>query len=263
MICDKWAHAYTEQGGVSWCNSGISCKLVDGDKGKITADLVEQAINPPDFYHSPLTSLVCLENTTNKGGGACYDLETILSIRAVCDTHHLGLHLDGARLYNAIVANNHDPKDFGKAFDTISLCLSKGLGAPMGTVLMGNADLMKNAIRIRKILGGGMRQVGYMAAAAYYALHHHVDRLKVDHDRAKDIEKALTNHPFIQAVEHVETNIVIFYLKPHLDEIKFMRDLEEKGIRISNMGNGKMRLVTHLDYTEDQHEYFLKTLKSL
>lgn len=263
LICDKWAHVYNYEGGGASFNSGVSCRLVDGDKGKITADLVEAAINPPDFYHSPLTSLVCLENTTNKGGGACYDLETIRSIRAVCDKHGLGLHLDGARLYNAIVANNHDPKDFGKEFDTISLCLSKGLGAPMGTVLMGNDDLMKNAMRIRKILGGGMRQVGYMAAAAYYALHNHVDRLKVDHERAKDIENVLNDHPLIKAVDHVETNIVIFNLQPHLDEIKFMRDLEEKGIRISNMGNGKMRLVTHLDYTEEQHEYFLKTLKAL
>lgn len=263
LICDKWAHVYNYEGGGVSFNSGVSCRLVDGDKGKITADLVEAAINPPDFYHSPLTSLVCLENTTNKGGGACYDLKTIRSIRAVCDKHGLGLHLDGARLYNAIVANNHDPKDFGKEFDTISLCLSKGLGAPMGTVLMGNDDLMKNAMRVRKVLGGGMRQVGYMAAAAYYALHNHVDRLKVDHERAKDIENALSDHRFIKAVDHVETNIVIFNLQPHLDEIKFMRDLEEKGIRISNMGNGKMRLVTHLDYTEDQHEFFLNTLKSL
>jgi threonine aldolase len=181
----------------------------------------------------------------------------------VCDKNGLGLHLDGARLYNAIVANNHDPKDFGHSFNSISLCLSKGLGAPMGTVLMGNSDLMKNAIRIRKVLGGGMRQVGYMAAGAYYALHHHVDRLSVDHQRAKDIEKALSEHPFIKAVDHVETNIVIFYLQPHLDEIQFMRDLEEKGIRISNMGNGKMRLVTHLDYTEAQHSYFLETIKAL
>lgn len=263
LICDKWAHVYNYEGGGVSFNSGVSCRLVDGDKGKITADLVEEAINPPDFYHSPLTSLVCLENTTNKGGGACYDLETIRSIRAVCDKHGLGLHLDGARLYNAIVANNHDPKDFGKEFDTISLCLSKGLGAPMGTVLIGNDNLMKNAMRVRKVLGGGMRQVGYMAAAAFYALHNHVDRLKIDHERAKDIEKVLSEHPLIKAVDHVETNIVIFNLQPHLDETKFMKDLEEKGIRISNMGNGKMRLVTHLDYTEDQHEYFLNTLKSL
>jgi len=263
LICDKWAHVYNYEGGGASFNSGVSCKLVDGDKGKITAQLVEEAINPPDFYHSPLTSLVCLENTTNKGGGACYDLETIRSIRTVCDKHGLGLHLDGARLYNAIVAHNHDPKDFGKEFDTISLCLSKGLGAPMGTVLMGNHDLMKGAMRVRKVLGGGMRQVGYMAAGAYYALHHHVDRIKIDHERAKDIENTLNDHPLIKAVDHVETNIVIFYLQPHLDEIKFMRDLEEKGIRISNMGNGKMRLVTHLDYTEDQHNFFLKTLKAL
>jgi threonine aldolase len=263
LICDKWAHVYNYEGGGVSFNSGVSCKLVDGDKGKITAQLVEEAINPPDFYHSPLTSLVCLENTTNKGGGACYDLETIHAIRAVCDKHGLGLHLDGARLYNAIVANNHDPKDFGSAFDTISLCLSKGLGAPMGTVLMGNAEVMKNAMRVRKVLGGGMRQVGYMAAAAYYALHHHVDRLHIDHQRAKEIEAILQQHPLVKSVDHVETNIVIFNLQPHLDEAEFMKTLEEKGIRISNMGNGKMRLVTHLDYTQEQHDYFLDSITSL
>ena len=173
------------------------------------------------------------------------------------------MHLDGARLYNAIVANQHDPRDFGKEFDTISLCLSKGLGAPMGTVLMGKSKLMKGAMRVRKVLGGGMRQVGFMASAAYYALHHHVDRLTIDHQKAKDIEQALSAHPSIQAVDHVETNIVIFYLKPDLSEVKFMSELEEKGIRISNMGNGKMRLVTHLDYTDDQHEYFLNTISSM
>ena len=263
LICDKWAHVYNYEGGGVSFNSGVSCKLVDGDMGKITAELVEAAINPPDFYHSPLTSLVCLENTTNKGGGACYDLDSIKAIRAVCDKHKLGLHLDGARLYNAIVANAHNPKDFGKEFDTISLCLSKGLGAPMGTVLMGNQDLMKNAIRVRKILGGGMRQVGYMAAAAYYALHHNVDRLAIDHERAKDIEQALTQNPLVNSVDPVETNIVIFYLNSGLDEAKFIAHLEEKDIRISTMGGGKMRLVTHLDYTQKHHEYFLETLASL
>lgn len=263
LICDKWAHVFNYEGGGVAFNSGVSCKLVDGDRGKISADLVKDAINPPDFYHSPRTSLVCLENTTNKGGGACYDLDNIREIKKVCQQNGLGLHLDGARLFNALVAKNQDPKDFGNLFDTISVCLSKGLGAPMGTVLIGNDQLMKNAIRVRKILGGGMRQIGIVASGAYYALHNHVERLKIDHNRAQEVGKALSSHPAIAEVEDIETNIVIFYLQAKLDETEFMKNLESKGIRISNMGNGKMRLVTHLDYTDDQHNYFLETLKNL
>ena len=263
LICDKWAHVFNYEGGGVAFNSGVSCKLVDGDRGKISADLVKDAINPPDFYHSPRTSLVCLENTTNKGGGACYDLDSIREIKTVCQQNGLGLHLDGARLFNALVAKNQDPKDFGNLFDTISVCLSKGLGAPMGTVLIGKDKLMKNAIRVRKVLGGGMRQIGIVASGAYFALHNHVERLKIDHNRAQEIGKALSSHPAIAEVEDIETNIVIFYLQAELDETEFMKNLEAKGIRISNMGNGKMRLVTHLDYTDAQHNYFLDTLKNL
>ena len=154
LICDKWAHVYNYEGGGVSFNSGVSCKLIDGDRGIITADQVVKNINPPDFYHSPLTSLVCLENTTNKGGGACYDFNEILKIKEVCDSNGLGLHLDGARLMNAIVAKKQNPKDYGKVLDTISVCLSKGLGTPLGTVLLGTHKLMKNAIRVRKVLGG-------------------------------------------------------------------------------------------------------------
>ncbi|WP_127845453.1 threonine aldolase family protein [Psychroflexus aestuariivivens] len=263
LICDKWAHVFNYEGGGVAFNSGVSCKLVDGHRGKITADLVKEAINPPDFYHSPLSSLVCLENTTNKGGGACYDLDNIREIKKVCQQNGLGLHLDGARLFNALVAKNQDPKDFGNLFDTISVCLSKGLGAPMGTVLIGKDKLMKNAIRVRKVLGGGMRQIGVMASGAYYALHNHVERLEIDNNRALEIGQALGKHSAISEVEEIETNIVIFYLHKEFDEIEFMRNLESKGIRISNMGNGKMRLVTHLDYKDAQHNYFLDTLKNL
>jgi len=260
LICDKWAHVYNYEGGGASFNSGVSCKLIDGNRGMINAEQVEQAINPPDFYHSPLTSLVCLENTTNKGGGACYDLDTIGEIRKVCDEHKLGLHLDGARLMNAIVAKGQEPKDFGALTDTISVCFSKGLGTPLGTVLVGKKDLMKNAIRIRKILGGGMRQVGFMAAAGLYALDHHVSRLADDHSHAKEIALALEESSFVQKVEPTETNIVIFYLNKDLSEEKFMNDLKSEGILISDMGDGKLRIVTHLDYTSEMHEFFLDFL---
>ncbi len=263
LICDKWAHVYNYEGGGVSFNSGVSCKLLDGDRGMITAAQVEENINPPDFYHSPLTSLVCLENTTNKGGGACYDLEEIKKVRKVCNKHNLGLHLDGARLFNALVAKNESAKDYGKLFDTISICLSKGLGTPMGSVLIGDKELMKNAIRVRKVLGGGMRQVGFMAAAGIYALDHHVERLAIDHKRASEIGNVLNDRAYVGKVEPVETNIVIFYLQDPSNEAKFMKQLEKENIRISNMGHGKLRIVTHLDYSEEMHHRFLEVLETI
>jgi len=162
LICDKYAHIYNYEGGGASFNSGVSCKLVDGDRGMMTAAQVEEAINPPDFHHSPLTSLVCIENTTNKGGGACWDFEELKKIRKVCLAHNLKYHLDGARLWNALVAKQENPKDYGKLFDSISVCLSKGLGCPVGSVLVGGKELIANALRVRKILGGGMRQSGFL-----------------------------------------------------------------------------------------------------
>ncbi|PKP25571.1 MAG: threonine aldolase [Bacteroidetes bacterium HGW-Bacteroidetes-2] len=261
LICDKWAHVYNYEGGGVSFNSGVSCKLVDGHRGMITAKQVEENINPPDFYHSPMTSLVCLENTTNKGGGACYDLEEIKKIRAVCTKNNLGLHLDGARIFNALVAKGESPKHYGELFDTISICLSKGLGTPLGSVLVGNVNIMKKAIRVRKVLGGGMRQVGFMAAAGLYALDNHIDRLAEDHRRAKEIREVLKAQSYVKEVEPVETNIVIFYLQPDKNENKFLQNLASKNIIISSMGQGKLRIVTHLDYTAKMHERFLEVLK--
>jgi len=263
LICDKWAHVFNYEGGGVSFNSGVSCKLVDGDRGMITASQVEENINAPDFYHSPLTSLVCLENTTNKGGGACYELDTIKEIREVCDKHELGLHLDGARLFNAFAEKDYTPKDFGKLFDTISVCLSKGLGTPMGSVLIGNKELMKNAIRVRKVLGGGMRQVGFMAAAGIYALDHHLDQLKIDNERAAELSILLEKQAYVKKLEPTETNIIIFYLQDSVKEMDFMKKLSEKNIRISNMGQGKLRIVTHLDYTSEMHDYFKQTLEEI
>ncbi len=263
LICDKWAHIYNYEGGGVSFNSGVSCKLVDGHRGMITASQVEENINPPDFYHSPLTSLVCLENTTNKGGGACYDFDEFKKIREVCDKHGLGLHLDGARLFNALVAKNEEPLEYGKIFNTISVCLSKGLGTPLGTVLIGNKEIMKNAIRVRKVLGGGMRQVGFMAAAGIFALENNVERLAVDHKRASEIGEVLKNQDYVGEVEPVETNIVIFYLKDPSAEVNFMKKLQQENIRISNMGQGKLRIVTHLDYTAEMHDRFLSVLEKI
>lgn len=262
LIADKWAHVYNFEGGGASFNSGVSCKLIDGDRGMITAAQVEENINPPDFYHSPLTGLVCLENTTNKGGGACYNFDEMVAIRKVCDEHNLGLHLDGARIWNAIVAKQQDPRDFGKVFDTISVCLSKGLGTPMGSVLIGKSEIMKKAMRVRKVLGGGMRQIGIMAAAGIYALDNHLERLAEDHKRASEIAKTLSKQSYIRKVEPTETNIVIFYLAKEISEENFISALSKKEIKISSMGQGKLRIVTHLDYTPAMHERFLNILQS-
>ncbi len=261
LIADKYAHVYNYEGGGVSFNSGVSCKLLDGHRGMVTAEQVEAAINPPDFYHSPLTSLVCIENTTNKGGGACYDFEEIKKIRQVCDRHHLGYHLDGARLWNALVAKNERVTQYGEVFDSISVCLSKGLGAPIGSVLVGNKGIMEHAIRIRKILGGGMRQLGYLAAAGLYAIEHHIDRLAEDHKRAKEIGEVLQKLPFVKQVEPVDTNIVIFVIDG--DDKEFIAEMASKNVHFYGMGQGKLRLVTHLEYTQEKHEYFLELLTSV
>ncbi len=263
LIADKWAHVYNYEGGGVSFNSGVSCKLIDGHRGMITADQVEVNINPPDFYHSPLTSLVCLENTTNKGGGACYDFGEIEEIRKVCDRHRLGLHLDGARLWNALVAKKEDPKDYGRIFDTISVCLSKGLGTPMGSVLLGKSRLMEKAIRVRKVLGGGMRQIGFMAAAGIYAIDNNLERLADDHKKALEISEVLQKQSYVAYVEPTETNIVIFYLSKSISEEKFIATLQQKNIKISSMGQGKLRIVTHLDYTDAMHHRLLQVLEEL
>ncbi|QXP52723.1 low specificity L-threonine aldolase [Cellulophaga sp. HaHa_2_1] len=264
LICDKYAHVYNYEGGGISFNSGVSCKLVDGNRGMMTALQVAEAINPPDFYHSPLTTLVSIENTTNKGGGACWDFEELKKIQAVCKAHHLGYHLDGARLWNAMVAKNETPQQYGELFDTISVCFSKGLGCPVGSVLVGNKDIMQKAIRIRKLLGGGMRQAGYLAAAATYALDHHVDRLVEDHRRAKEIGELLMRLAFIQKVEPIETNIIIFEINESLlSAERFLEKLKANNVHIIGMGQGKLRIVTHLDYTEEMHEAFLSILNKI
>lgn len=263
VICDKYAHIYHYEGGGASFNSGVSCCLVDGNRGMITADLVSNAINDPEFYHAPLTSLVSIENTTNKGGGACYDLQTLQEIKQVCTDNKLKYHLDGARLWNALVAKNQHPKQFGALFDTISVCFSKGLGAPVGSVLLGSKADMHRALRIRKIFGGGMRQSGYLAAAGLYALQNNINRLADDHRRAQELGTLLEKMPWVANVEPVETNILIFGLQPSIDESLFMLRLKEKGIAISSMGHGKLRIVTHLDYKEVMHDYVKEVFSKL
>src|SRR5215471_3375413 len=190
VICDENAHVYQYEGGGIAFNSGASVKLLPGDRGRITAKQVKIAINSDD-NHKAHTSLVCLENTSNRGGGSCYDFEEIRKIREVCKDSNLRFHLDGARLFNALVEKNETPKQYGEIFDSVSICLSKGLGCPVGSVLIGKRDFIKKARRVRKVFGGGMRQAGFLAAAGIYALQNHISRLKEDHRHAKQIGEVL------------------------------------------------------------------------
>lgn len=263
LIADKYSHIFHfEAGGVSF-NSGVSCNLLEGNRGMITAEQVAAAINNPNFFHSPLTSLVCLENTTNVGGGACYELEEIQKIKAVCEANNLKLHLDGARIWNALVAKRQNPKDFGKLFDTISVCFSKGLGAPVGSVLLGDKKTIQRALRIRKVLGGAMRQSGYLASAAIYALENNIKLLTEDHRRAKELANVLKKKSWVATIEPVETNILIFSLVPEYKDEVLIEKLKQKNISISAIGNRKLRIVTHLDYREVMHTYVIETLAKM
>jgi threonine aldolase len=223
---------------------------------------VRDAINPDDV-HRANTSLVCLENTSNRGGGSCYSLEEIKNIRAVCTEHHLALHLDGARLFNALVANGESAETYGDTFDSISICLSKSLGCPVGSVLLGNAPFIKKARRIRKAFGGGMRQAGYLAAAGIYALQHHVDRLKEDHEHARQIEAALQGKAFVAGVLPVETNIIIFSVQEPYTATALVAKLKEQHILAYAIAPMQVRLVLHLDITPEMVERTIAVLKHL
>lgn len=263
IIADKYSHVYLYEGGGASFNSGVSFNLLDGDRGMINADQVAEAINDPEFYHSALTSLVCVENTTNKGGGACYELEDLQKIREVCVANNLKLHMDGARIWNALMAKKQNPKAFGQICDTISVCLSKGLGAPIGSLLLGDKTTIHRALRIRKMLGGGMRQVGYLAAAGLYAIENNIAKLPEDHRRAKELAKVLAKATWVASVEPVETNIIIFSVAASYKPIRVIEKLKQKNISLSAFGGNKLRMVTHLDYREVMHNYVLDTIAKL
>ena len=261
LFCDKWSHVYNYEGGGAAFNSGVSCKLIDGDRGMFTAEQLKVVSAGRADIHVPYSRLVCVENTTNKGGGACWDFEELKKIRQVCLDQNLDYHLDGARLFNALVAKNETPKQYGELFDTISICLSKGLGAPVGSILLGSKTHIAKALRIRKLFGGAMRQVGFLAAAGIYALDNNIERLADDHKKAKDIEQLLNSLSYIKKVEPVETNIIIFYVKDHLNAEDFISKMEEKNILLTPMGDGKIRIVTHLDFSDQMLEKLLYELK--
>lgn len=248
VVCDESAHIYQYEGGGIAFNAGSSVRLLHGDRGRPTAAMIESAINPDDI-HKARTALVSLENTSNRGGGSCYDFEEMRAIRAACDRHALPLHLDGARVFNAIVARGESPEQYGKVFHTISVCLSKGLGAPVGSVLLGPSTFIKKAKRIRKVFGGGMRQAGYLAAAGLYALQNHVERLAEDHNHAQQLAAALETKPYVARVLPVETNIIIFELKEKGRSAEFVARLKEKQILSYAITPDSVRLVVHLNIT--------------
>lgn len=250
VICDENAHIYQYEGGGISFNSGASVKLIHGDKGRITAEEVKAAINPDD-NHRAHTSLVCLENTSNRGGGSCYDFEEIKKIGKVCTENDLKFHLDGARLFNALIAKKETPKQYGDVFDSISICLSKSLGCPVGSLLIGKKDFIKKARRIRKVFGGGMRQAGFLAAAGIYALKNHVERLSEDHLHAKQIAEAIAKKDFVKFVLPAETNIIIFELKDELTAPQLVSKLKEQNIRGYAIAPNRVRLVVHLDITKE------------
>ncbi len=263
VICDELAHIYLFEGGGIAANCGCSVRLLEGDRGRFTAEQVKANINRRDDSHLPWTRLVAVENTVNKGGGSCWDLQELARIRAVCNENDLSLHLDGARLFNALVARNELPLDYGRLFDTISICLSKGLGAPAGSLLVGSRAHIAKAHRFRKVMGGGMRQAGYFAAAGIFALENNVRRLHEDHARARFLEAELRSLPFVSGILPVETNIVIFTLNDDLNTQRFLDALRAHGVRAGTMGHQTIRFVLHLDVSDTQMTALLETLRAL
>ncbi|MGZ3765821.1 MAG: threonine aldolase family protein [Mucilaginibacter sp.] len=259
LIADQTSHVYRYEGGGIAFNSGVSTRLLNGDRGRITAALIAPEINPENV-HYPRTSLVVLENTVNKGGGSCYTLDDIKPIAELCRNKKLKLHLDGARIFNALAHTRDKSADYGKYFDGISVCLSKGLGAPVGSVLLADKETIKYARRVRKVLGGGMRQAGFLAAAGIYALDHHVERLKIDHAHAQILADELGKCNWVSNVLPADTNIVLFDTIAPAEEV--LKKLREKGIKANSTDTHRIRFVTHLDIHPEQVEWVVKVLSS-
>ncbi|MBA3971059.1 MAG: aminotransferase class I/II-fold pyridoxal phosphate-dependent enzyme [Bacteroidetes bacterium] len=262
LLCDATAHIYNYEGGGISSNSGVQAKLIAGERGRISVEQVEECINPT-FDWLTRTSLVCIENTANRAGGSFYSLQQMQALSAVCKKHKLNYHLDGARIFNAIVEGGYSANEVGKCFDSISICLSKGLGAPVGSLLLGDAEFIRKARRVRKVFGGGMRQGGYLAAAGIYALDNNVQRLKEDHKRAKQLASTMSSLGFIDNVLPVDTNIIIFNLNKKLDPAAFVQKLAANDIKAVGFGKQAIRFVTHLDFTDEMLEKTETVLKGI
>jgi len=262
VICDKGSHIYNYEGGGLAFNSLVSVRLLDGDRGRISADSISKNINPENI-HFPITKLVVLENTMNKGGGSYYTLDQVIEIRQLALQNNLKIHLDGARLFNALAETQDTPLAWGLNFDTVSICLSKGLGAPVGSVLCGDHETMGTAKRVRKVLGGGMRQAGYLAAAGLYALENHLTSLIDDHVRARSLGEIVADQSFVQEVHPVDTNILIFELLDHVKPIEFLASLAAENIHALSFGGQQIRMVTHREITDKMVDRFSEVIGKL
>lgn len=250
IICEKYAHVYKYEGGGMMTNAMASPKLIEAKHGIIQADQLKGLVNNPNDPHFPLTRLVCLENTSNQGGGSYYTEQELEEVKAFCKQEGLALHLDGARIYNAMQAAGYSPRFVGGIFDSISVCLSKGLGSPVGSLLLGSAEFINQARRVRKRLGGGMRQAGILAAAGLYSLEHHVPMLKQDHSRAKEIAELLSAKSWVADIVPVHTNILIFNTSVPAAEI--VKELGQRGVKCLAIRPHQIRFVFHLSQTDDQ-----------
>jgi threonine aldolase len=262
VICDVNSHIYNYEGGGIAKNSGVQAKLLVGDRGRLNLQQIKDNVNA-SYDWLTRTGLVEIENTVNKAGGSYYTLKDIKDISAFCRESKIKIHLDGARLFNALVETKESAKDHGALFDSISICLSKGLGTPSGSVLLGNNEFIRQARRVRKVFGGGMRQIGFLAAAGLYAIDHHIDRLADDHKRAKQIGEELKKLPYVKSVLPVDTNIIIFDLKEGMSAEQFIAKAGERKIKVAAFGKQTIRMVTHLDFTEEMLDTLVKELKAL
>ena len=262
LICADNSHVYKYEGGGIAFNSGVQAKTLKGDRGRITASQIVEVINDGNV-HFPVTKLITLENTANRGGGSFYDLDEIKRIRKMCTENNLILHLDGARIFNAIVETNYTAKDMGQIFDSISVCLSKGLGAPVGSVVLGKKEFIHKAKRVRKVFGGGMRQAGFIAAAGIYALQNNITRLKDDHQRAKQVADVLKQKSFVKEMMPVDTNIIIFKAVNVETANQFIDRMKSENILAGKISSDECRMVFHLDVTDEMVNRLIEKLNSV
>jgi len=265
LICESTAHVYLWEGGGPAALSGVTCRTFDGEFGVLTPDQFEGNIRPTDI-HSVQTRLVCLENTHNRGGGRVYPIEDIEAISEWATFHGIAMHLDGARIWNAMVASGITAKEWCQHFDTVSVCFSKGLGTPVGSALAGSKDLIHKARRIRKLFGGAMRQVGFLAGACLYALDHHIDRLAEDHANAKLLAEAVADTEGLWLVpERVDTNLV--WIEVDSERFGSAREvagrLKEQGVLLAPLGDQVLRACTHLDVSKADCERAAEAIRAL
>jgi threonine aldolase len=262
LLCEAGCHVYNSEAGGPAVLSGVTCRTLKGDYGILDVSQMDGKIRPDD-EHLVRTRLVCLENTHNRGGGRIYPIEKIQAIGTWARRNGLGMHLDGARLWNAVVATGIAAAEWARHFDSVSVCFSKGLGAPLGSALAGPREFVVRGRRIRKLLGGGMRQVGVVAAAALYALEHHVARLAEDHRHARLIAQAIADTPGLRLdPPEVETNLIWFQVDPDAGTADDLAaKLKQRGVLVHMAGPQTLRAATHLDVTAAQAERAAETIR--